>query len=191
MGVRRHGSWGRARASLSGGGARMRRAIDVAVLQEAHLLRREIVEGLRKGSKNFEPLSPLTLAARRLAGFRGSKALIRTGELRNSISVVKRPGKVFVGVPRKSGERLVRVAEIQEFGTQPFIIPITPKMRRYLAVLFKEAGIQRRGGGGGGAGVVVVQIPARPFLRSAWMRWQDGKPEKRIQKTVARAMGWR
>lgn len=193
MAVRRVGQWDRARRVLrAGGGPRMHRAINLAVRREAQRLRREIVVGLRKGSKEFEPLSPLTRAARRLSGFRGGKPLIRSGELRNSISVVARGDRAFVGVPRKAGDKLVRIAEIHEYGTQPFVIPITPKMRKFLGALFsRERGRRkRRRGSSGPAGVVVIQIPARPFLRTAFDRWKKSNPQRRMLAEIAKDMGW-
>jgi hypothetical protein len=150
-----------------------------AVLQEAHALRREIVQGLTAqapGGQSLEPPAELTLAARRLTGFGGTKALIVRGDLRGAIAVVVQDGEVFVGVPRaargQDGQSLVDVAWVQEHGSDPIVIPITPAMRRFLAVLYREAGRPREPGSG--AGVVVVQIPARPFLRPAFDRFKVG-----------------
>jgi len=54
------------------------------VRQEAHALRNDIVQGLTSQAPGGEPLkppSPLTIAARQLEGFGGSKALIVRGDL--------------------------------------------------------------------------------------------------------------
>jgi phage gpG-like protein len=126
----------------------------------------------------------LTLAARRLKGFGGTKSLLVRGDLRNSISVITDGDEVFVGVLRSAkgstGESLADVAQIQEFGGPPVIIPITPKMRRFLAVLFKRAG--GRASRGSGRGVVVTQVPARPFLRPAFEKFRAGAGRRLLER---------
>ena len=195
MSVQRTGDWDRARRALAGGGRRLGRVLRVVVYREAHRLRAEILTGLRKqapGGEAFRPLSKLTLAARRLAGFRGSKALMRTGDLRNSITVLPTApaAEAFVGVPRASGK--VRIAEIHEYGTNPIVIPITPKMRRFLGALFKRATRtkKREKRRGNGTKLVVVQIPARPFLRPAIEAWKRGVG-RRVEAEIRLRMGWR
>lgn len=169
-----------------------------AALQEAHFIRGKIVEGIASqapGGKPFKPLSPLTLAARRLAGFRGTKALIRTGDLRNSIVVVVgKDGSVAIGVSRNAkgedGQDLVKVAEIMEFGAGPYVIQLTPKMVAWIAKLYEEAGIERAPSArGGGKGYIVVKIPARPFMRPVFEKW--GKPtdvRARLQARIAKLL---
>ncbi|HRI18473.1 MAG TPA: hypothetical protein PL196_08135, partial [Burkholderiaceae bacterium] len=90
MAVSRTGDWARARRLLTAAPQRLQAAIGTAVRQEAHALRNEIVQGLTRQAPGGEPLkppSPLTIAARQLEGFGGSKALIVRGDLRNSITV--------------------------------------------------------------------------------------------------------
>jgi len=172
----------------------LRAAVSVALKQEAHALRNQIVRGLTQqapGGTPLEPVSPLTLAARRLAGFDGTKALMVRGDLRNSIAVVVDNDQVFIGISRKArgrnGRSLVNVAEVQEFGGPPVVIPITPKVSRYLAVLFKEAGVESSGGAG--KGVIVVQVPARPFLRPAFEAFRQGASERFLER-VAKELGF-
>ena len=91
MAVSRTGDWARARRLLTAAPQRLQAAIGTAVRQEAHALRNEIVQGLTRQAPGGEPLkppSPLTIAARELEGFGGTKALIVRGDLRNSITVV-------------------------------------------------------------------------------------------------------
>ncbi len=178
-GARKTGDWAKARALLTSGPARLKGAIDIALRQEAHALRGEIVQGLTKqapGGRAIKPPSELTFAARRLKGFGGSKALLVRGDLRNSITVIIKGNKAFIGVSRKArsrdGESMVNIAEIQEFGSAPTVIPMTPAMRRFLFVLLREAGKTPRGGSG--KGVIVVQTPARPFLRPAFDKFKRG-----------------
>lgn len=179
MSVHKTGDWALARKMLSAAPAKLKAAVGVALRQEAQLLRKEIVQGITNqspGGENFKPLSPLTIAARKLAGFGGTKALIVKGDLRNAISAIVEGDEAFVGVPRKAqdkdGGSLVDVAKVHEFGAGPFVIPMTPAMRRYLFVLLKKAGMER--GEGSGKRVVVVSIPARPFLRPAFKEFAKG-----------------
>jgi hypothetical protein len=179
--IGRTGPWGTARRILASSPARIQKAVDVATLQEAHYFRRLVVEGLREqapGGKAFKPLAPLTLALRKLKNFRGTKALLVRGDLRNSITVNKLgPGAAFVGVLRtakgRNGQPLANVADLNENGSRPIIIRITQKMRELLGRAAALAGKGSDGksptGGGGGSssstGIMVIRIPPRPFLR--------------------------
>jgi hypothetical protein len=180
MGVAKVGDWARA-AELLGRGARgMHASIDRALRAEAQGLRTEIVLGLTSQAPGGSPIQPLaasTLAARRLAGFHGEKALIRRADLRNAITVIARDMSVFVGVPRKTvrGKDLVDIAQENELGFGPIVIRITERMRRFLAVLLREmGGALPAGRAGSGGDVVIVRIPARPFLRPAFDKWRVG-----------------
>jgi len=194
MSVRKTGDWALARRILAEGPAKLRRSIGTAMRQEAELLRSEIVDGITSqapGGEAFKPLSPLTLAARKLGGFGGTKALLVRGDLRNSIAAIVRGDEAFVGVPRKArskdGRSLVDVAQVQEFGSTPIVIPITPRMRRFLFALLRQAG--KEPSGGSGKGVVVVTIPARPFLRPAFKKFSEGA-QRRFLGRVAAQLGW-
>jgi hypothetical protein len=93
-----------------------------------------------------------------------------------------------VGVPRKarnkSGEALVDVAQVQEFGGPPVVIPITPKMRKFLFAMLRRAGKEL--GQGSGRGVVVVQVPARPFLRPAFEKFRQGAQRRFLERVAAK-----
>jgi hypothetical protein len=193
--MRKIGDWAKAREILAGAPGRLRVAARQALLQEAQALRNDIVRGITSqapGGEAFTPLAPLTLAARRMKGTGGTKALIARADLRNSIGVITDGDEVFVGVLRSaqsaSGDSLVDIATIHEFGAGPTVIPMTPAMRRFLFALFKSVGISPRAGAhGGGAGVIVVQIPPRPFLRPAFRAFQTVAPSRFLRR-VARAM---
>ena len=167
------GDWGKALRICGSMMQKLEQTQKRAVLQEAHFLRGEVVKGIREGApggKEFKPLSPETLAIRKFEGFGGTKPLIRRGDLRNSIVVKSVGDMVFVGVLRtargKDGQALVNVAETHEFGRGPFVVPITPKSRRFYHAALAKAGLASKGGGhgGGGVAVAIVTIPARPFL---------------------------
>jgi phage gpG-like protein len=193
--VARTGDWAKARALLEAAPAQLKRATAMALRQEAHALRSAIVKGITAqapGGEPFAELSKLTLVARQLRGFGGSKALLVTAELRNSVSVLIQGDEAFVGINRSArsatGADLVNVAEVHEFGGPPVVIPITPKMRRFLFALFRKAGRDTKAEGSG-AGVVVVQVPARPFLRPAFNRFQVSA-DRRFFARVAKELGW-
>jgi hypothetical protein len=200
MKVTKTGDWAQARHLLQTMPYKLKTTVSIAFRQEAELLRKQIVQGLTKqapGGKSFKELSVFTLAARRLKNFKGTKALIRRGDLRGAISVIVRGEEAFVGVPRKArdkdGNPVIDIAELNEFGSKPIVIPITPKMRRYLAVLFKEAGEtagSSGGKGGSGKGVVVTRIPARPFLKPVFEKFSIGA-EQRLLQRIAHQLGLR
>lgn len=189
----RTGDWARARRLITGGAERLQDAVRVALRQEAHVLRNQIVQGLTSQAPGGEPLrppAPLTLAARELQGFGGTKALVVRGDLRNSIAVIIDGEDVFIGIRRSArsseGERLVNLAELHELGGPPTIIPITPKMRRFLFALLRQAG--QAPTGGSGRGVVVVQVPPRPFLRPAFQAYRVGAGRRFLDR-VAHQLG--
>jgi phage gpG-like protein len=181
------GDWYVARRILANAPRRVRAAIDQAVLQEAHFMRGKIVEGLRDqepGGRPFRPLADSTLKVRAFKRFRGTKALIVRGDLRNSITVQREREGAFVGVLRtargRGGQPLANIAELNEFGSRPIVIRITPKMRRFLAAALGGGGTGTGGGGGGGApGIIVVQIPARPFIRPVQDKYFGDRAEVR------------
>jgi phage gpG-like protein len=194
MATMRTGDWALARRLLAAGPQRLRTVIGTALRQEAQGLRNEIVQGLTSQAPGGEPIrppAPLTLAARQLEGFGGTKALLVRGDLRNSITVIVEGDEAFIGVPRSarsgSGESLVDLAQLHEFGGPPVIIPMTPKMRRFLFALLRHAGKEPTGGGGRGA--IVVQVPARPFLRPAFEKFRDGA-SRRFLERVAQQLGF-
>ena len=190
--VRKTGDWRLARQLLATTPVKLKVAADIALKQEAEHLRKEIVQGITKqapGGEAFKPLSPLTEAARRLAGFKGTKALMVRGDLRNAIAAIVRHGEAFIGVPRKAkdseGKPTIDVAKLNEFGSDPIVIPITKKMRAYLAALFAEVGVGKKSGSG--KGVVITQIPARPFLRPAFDKFVKGA-HHRFMNRVSRLL---
>lgn len=194
MSVRKTGDWALARRLLASAPAKLKAAVGTALRQEAQLLRKEIVEGITNqapGGEPFRPLSPLTLAARKIEGRGGTKALIVRGDLRNAIAAIVQGDEAFVGVPRKArgrdGQPVIDVAQVQEFGAGPIVIPMTPAMRRFLFALLRKAGVEKTSDGSG-RGVVVVTIPARPFLRPAFEKFSKGA-QARFLGRVAALMG--
>lgn len=175
-GFQKVGAWEKATALLATAGARAKHAARQAVLQEAHFFRKKIVEGMREqapGGKAFKPLAPTTMAIRQAMGFKGEKALIRRGDLRNSIKVEETSSVVFVGVlnnaTNKDGKKLVNIGITHEFGGRPVVLPVTPKMRKFLHFAFEKAGLPPKDGLP--TGVIVVRVPARPFLSPVFQKY--------------------
>ena len=190
--VARIGEWGRARRLLTGATARFERAVQRSLRTEAERVRDAIREGLERqapGGHGLEPLAPMTLAARSLAGQRSTKALIERGELLRGIVDDVRGDRAFVGIRRRArsrdGRALMAIADLQERGGR-VRVRMTPAMRRFLFAAAALAG--RRNAGIRRAGA--VQIPARPFLQPAFaLATRDARP--RWARSLARSLGWR
>lgn len=192
MKVTKIGDWQLARRLVSTAQKRLKDATDKAVLQEAQFFRTKIVEGIREqapGGQPFKPPAPTTLAIRRFRGFKGTKALLVRGDLRNSITVVREKGGAFVGVLRTAkgatGQPLVNVAAVHEFGSRPIIVKLTPKARRFLHAAFRRAGLDRSAGDRPSTGIAVIRVPARPFLRPVFEKY-GGDPEEVSRRFLAR-----
>lgn len=209
------GSWGAA-VKIANQSTRLKKAIDHAVAQEAHQIRRDIIKGITEqapGGRAFDPLSQLTLALRKVKGFRGKKILIVTAGLRNSVTVNKKAtGKYWVGVQRsarsKDGKSLANVAAVQELGAT-VVVRVTPKMKKFLMMALRKSGIgtrekgRDRGGrfkkskfvaSGAGqitSGVLVIKIPARPFMRPVIERAASNPVavQRRFTQRIAQDMG--
>ncbi len=191
-----YGHWGDVFRTLGNAPKNFKEAQHKAVLQEAQFFRTKILQGLREqapGGKAFKPLSPETLALRKFFGFKGTKALLRHGDLRNAIAVVEAGGLIFVGVPRTAkgadGRSLVDVAEQNEKGSKPIVIKMTPKMAALLHVAFRKAGIEKKDPHRPVTGIIVVQIPARPFIGPVFEQFGKVKDvEKRMSERMQKLM---
>lgn len=208
------GDWKKALTTTQGMSDRFRKAVRQAMLQEAHFLRGQMVKGITSGAPGgqaFAPLSPITLALRQADGARGTKPLIRTGNLRRSFSVVEVGGalvggRIFVGVHRsaknRDGKSLANIAATQEFGKE-FSLEKSRKMLRRIFALLRERGIHIKGTVGRdkagrftagkfkGNGDGRIRIKARPFVRPVIDAY--AKPDeikRRFWKRLAKGMGY-
>ena len=185
--VRLDGDWEGAKRVMMRAPSRARKAIDRGLGLAGHYMVQQIVQGMRDLKP---PLAASTTRTRRLKGgrgARGTKPLIKTGELRNSITVVRGTGEVFVGVPASSGK--FRLAAIHENGAT-FMLRLTDKMRAFLfGVLFKN----RTSSGRTGLlkfGIVFVRIPPRPFIGPVMDNVEHQHAALALfEKTVAKALG--
>jgi len=196
MTTRRTGDWDRARSLLAAGPARLRGALGALLEQETQTLRGQIVEGLKSqapGGKALPPLAATTLAARRMVGAGGIKALLRCGTLPEAIVVRLSGLEAFVGVSGGAraggGKSAADLAKLHEFGAGPFVVRLSTKARRFLFAMLRQSGQERGSSGGGGRGVAVIRIPPRPFLRPAFEAYRKGI-RGRIALQVARLLGW-
>jgi hypothetical protein len=195
--VTKVGDWMRVSQLLTGAPKRVQAAIDKAMLQEGQFLRTKIVEGIREqapGGRAFAPLAPTTLAIRKFRGFGGTKALLVNADLRNSITVTRDRDRVHVGVLRtarnRAGQSLLDIAAMNEHGTRPIVMRLTPKARAFLHAAFRKAGLDAPGAGQPSTGLAIVQIPPRPFLAPVFEKY--ARPEdvsRRFLERVAKLLG--
>ena len=188
LGVLFFGEWALAVKTLANAPKDFKEAKKKALLLEAHFFRAKIIEGLgaqAPAGKAFKPLAPSTIAMRKFLGFKGTKALLRRGDLRNSIVVHDLGEEVFVGILRQAktrdGQPLIDVAKLNEYGSKPIVIKITPKMAALLHMAFRKAGgaMNRMGPPRASTGVIVVKIPARPFLARVFEKYGGNEEAQR------------
>jgi hypothetical protein len=188
LGVLFFGEWALAAKTLASAPKDFREAKKKALLLEAHFFRAKIIEGLTAqapGGAAFKPLAPSTIAMRKFLGFKGTKALLRRGDLRNSIVVQEFGEDVFVGILRQAktrdGQPLIDIANLNEYGSKPIVIKITPKMSALLHMAFRKAGgaMNRMGPPRASTGVIVVQIPARPFMGPVFDKYGGNEDAQR------------
>lgn len=191
------GDWDKAVRVLLRAPAAIKTALDQAILREAHLLRAAMVKGIDSGApggQKFAGHSPLTLVVRRFRGFGGSKILVQSAALRNSITVAKVGSVVFVGVLRRSrgkgGRSGADIARIHEEG-RTFTRTLSPKARRFLFAAMRAAGLPRRArakGAKGGGVTITVRIPPRPFIAPVVAAMDRDAMQKRITDAIRKAI---
>lgn len=163
------GSWEQAIHILDDLDSKFEKVAQQAISAEADFLVGEIKKGIQSqapAGQTFEPLAETTIATRKAKRFKGTKALIRGGDLLASVTKVKADGGWFVGVPRTA--QLVNIAKIHEEGGAPIVMKLTPKARRFLFAAYKKAGIfdpdKAKSKTSGGISIIVIKRVARPFL---------------------------
>lgn len=191
------GEWGSVLATLKNAPRDFAKAKRVALLQEAESFRTQVVMGIKSqapGGRSFQPLSPTTIALRKFFGFKGTKALVRRADLVNSITVHEMhdaEDSIFVGVKRNAKnakcEALVDIAKMNEYGSKPIVIKITPKMAALLHMAFRKANLM--GPLRPSTGVITVQIPARPFMGPVFEKFAEPtEASKRFAERFQKAM---
>lgn len=151
------------------------RAIDMAVHGAAMSYRRRVVKAFvaqGAGGKKWDPISLLTMELRKKgadvgrSSFGGSKALIRSGDMRKSVTVQKQgAAHYFVGIHRTHGKyNVARVQEQPGGKDKIFKIDVTDKMRRYFLYLYIKGVISAPLK----ASTTHIVIKQRSFLQSVW-----------------------
>lgn len=191
VGIQLFGDWERARATVNTMVGKYQLALKKSTLQEAHFLRAKMIDYIKtSGDGAMKPLAASTLAVRRFKGKNGTKPLIVTGGLRNSITV-KWIGTetAFIGVLASAEQGRVKIAEIAENGIT-IVMPYTPKAHRFLMAAFRNAGLAGEYSGASRTSIVVIRIPPRPIMAPVIEKY--AKPEMvkaRFQKNLALNMG--
>jgi len=179
------GNWSGVGGMLATAGSPLlwKKAKHRAVLREAHRIRKLMIMAFQTGGPaghKWKALSAFTQLVSRAQGHGDRRPLMRTGDLRNSHSVVEvDDDTVFVGVHKsakgkKSKKEMVNIAAIHEYGTKPYTIDVTwgggPKTERVRAFFFwlfmKTKGqikMLKRS-----TKVIIVRIPARPWMNPIW-----------------------
>lgn len=172
-------------------------ALELATRQQAEIMRKQIIDGIRNqapAGKPMQGLSRLTIALRKARGFDGTKALIRTGAFVRAI-VVERVSfaTYFVGVIRGTedsrGNNAADIAAINEYG-RTIVVRVTPKMRAFLMAALRLAGeLGHRDPSQGGirSGPItqrymVIRIPPRPTITPIFA--EAKKNPQRIQAEI-------
>lgn len=198
------GQWEAAAGILTNLGSKVLKAYKMAALQEGHYLRAKIVEGVRSGApggKQLLSLAASTIAVRKRKGRGGTKPLIVSGAMINSVTVLQEGETTFVGILATAkgggGVGSANKADVHEFG-RTFAVPLTPKAKRFLMANFKKGGVAVNGpwlpGGGGsqagpsGTSTVIITIPARPFVAPVFEAELPGI-QKRFVERVAKLLG--
>jgi hypothetical protein len=188
-GVKFSDDWRKAQKVLATAHTRIDKALNQAVLREAHRVRNEVVKGITSGApagQRFARHSPITLLIRKNTGFGGTKVLIgKTGALRASVIVVPiRPGAAFVGVKRKSA-RGYDIARLHEFGRT---YRMKPGQRRFIFAHLKKAGRLARPGGSSTGGGGIIRVPPRPFFGPIVDNLDMQAMKRRIEKAIMAAL---
>lgn len=179
----------------------IKNSMELALTKEATALVRAMRAGIRRQAPAGQAFKPLAASTIAMKG--SSKALIDKGDLIASIAtrnlaLARRSIARFVGVHRtalgKDGRNLANIAEIHEFGTKPYTIPVTPKLRAWWAAMAAK-GIFAGRLSKGRTAIHHPGVPARPFLRPPFEKWQEGFDDRlnarvleELQKKIHRDM---
>lgn len=188
-----------ARAAMNGVQANAQRVIGRQVKKAAVEMVGAIKRGIRNqfpgGGDELKPLAESTILMKK-----SSKALINHGDLVRSVNATDIGGSFsgqttawFVGVHRsargKSGKPMANIAEIHEFGTDPYPIRVTNKMRRFMMAMF-IAGRMRYPISPSTTIINHPGVPARPFVRPPFEYWEKRGGPEQLAKDIARELGF-
>lgn len=192
VGCQLFGDWKRATEVVDTMVGRYHLALKKATLQEGHYLRKQMLDYIKtSGDGTMKPLAASTLAVRRFKGKNGTKPLIVTGGLRNSITVKSLAGgdAVFIGILSSAEQGRVKIAEIAERGIT-IVMPYTPRAHRFLMAAFRNAGLAGEESGASRTSIVVIRIPPRPIVAPVMEKHaQPAMVKARFELNMAVSMG--
>lgn len=192
VGCELFGDWKRATSTVNTMVGKYHLALRKATLQEGHYLRKQMLDYVKSsGDGAMKPLAASTLAVRRFKGKNGTKPLIVTGGLRNSITVKALAGgdAVFIGVLASAEQGRVKIAEIAERGIT-IVMPYTPRAHRFLMMAFRNAGIAGEDTGASRHAIVVIRIPPRPVIAPVMEKYaKPAMVKARFELNMAVHMG--
>jgi hypothetical protein len=173
-------------------------ALRKCILKEGAILAGNMKKGIRDQAPGGVAFKPLAASTRKMKKNK-SKALIMYGDLMRSINVtevgdIKTGGAAFVGVHRmakakgKTGGRrrtlLVNIAAIHEYGTKPFKIPVTPRLRRFFWAMYLK-GVFRKPLRKATKVINHPGVPKRSYIRTAFEAWKVGASERIAWSVIA------
>lgn len=140
--------------------ARILRALRRASL----MIERAVKKGIQGGQPGGVPFRPLAASTILLRKSHSDRPLLDTGALLGAVSSSVDPVglSAFIGVHRMSGN--VNLAMIHEYGTKPYAITVTPRMRRFFKNLAVLSGGRIRQLRNDTDTIYHPGIPARPFF---------------------------
>lgn len=167
-------------------------AISQSIAYEATVLAGDIRRGIRSGAPGGKRFAPLAESTIKMKG--SSKPLINHGDLLRSVhherfNKDRYSASYFVGVHRrektKDGGEMVNIAEAMEYGTNPYMIKVTERMRRFWYAMYKKgifkAPLSKK--------KVVIHHPGlkpRPFLQPSFDKWKSGAEMRIVQRIKKR-----
>ena len=173
------GPWGQTGKDLSSAKKKkMIRAFLIAARPYARVLRNMIKKGYKSAKP---PLAASTILARKQSGRGGRKPLFVSGDMRNSVSVVKEDDALFVGIHRNKkghGGNMVNLATLHEFG-KTFAAPATRRSKAFLTAMFRNPKILKST-----AKFFVITIPARPVFGPAFKNFES-KHKKNMLDSIS------
>lgn len=171
--VSKTGSWAAARKKFDAAAKDPKAKLLLALRRAVLVVEREMKLGLKSGAPGGDALKPLSAMTIFLRRNHSSAPLLDHGDLLGAIhsKVDEASLEGFVGVFRQgSGAKDVdraRLAEIHEFGVEPYAIRVTDAMRRFFLAISLQSGGRFSPLAKTTTTIYHPGIPARPFIRPA------------------------
>ena len=155
MKVELTGDWKKSKRVLRSAPQDIDKAIQAGLAGEGEFLRGQMVRRMRGGL--MPPHSSSTLLTKK----KGTKPLIRNGDLLGSFSSVPSRRQVFIGIPRTARGESLNLMQLFEKG-KVIVQRMTDKQRKFLHATLPNVGHPA------GPPVIVIHIPARPVIQPVY-----------------------